>query len=672
MKTFVISLPIVFALLYAGSFIGAAEPGLNIPVYTRTGLTANVGLGIEDAQSPFTSVQTGNTTTYTNDIYRIIISENANRTRSIVRVRVERLTGEAFRTNGFSVRIRVPKAAIQGIWYPSADPSSTDVMAADATESIDDMSDANYGIPYIAAASSNTRNAFALGLGRQDLSVSIGGSPVQNGYYEFRLKSLTVKTTALFDERFYVSTDASMTWFDTAANYADWVDALHKYQPFPIGPTAYEPAYDAWYWSGDRVDDRLYLETAKLASEVGAGLYLADSGWDAPAGEYDKWLNGRTGDYNPPPEKFGNLAATFQSIRSDYKLGIDLWSQPFAIGRASERYPRTRNMHIQIPVDNAPWMGWQGLAFAPFALPLGRNLETVNLCPRLSATQTYLKNLFQEMATKYKPDGYWLDFIDGMASYCVAPHTHNYESFGDGFRKALDAIKSTIRTNNPNAIVQFRSKYANLNTKSFANVWQSEDSPEDFDRMRLNSIRLRPFSKGVVFASDQMFWQEGLDDAKVSKFIMTSVMVGVPSFGPNLSWSPPQTFKILKAWLGFYRAYKTDLNTGRFSPFGQLAMPNHKIEGQGRTFAYIRNLDFSELPADGKAIFILNASDSDQFSGMVKGPADVMSYSVKVFNRYLEAQPNDMTVNVDSRGILQLNIAVEQGGMVVLSPADNS
>lgn len=540
-------------------------------------------------------------------------------------------------------------------------------MAADGNSSVSDVSAANYGIPYIAAVSANLRNVLALGFVRQDLSVAIESEPAEVVNYELRLKGLAARTTAVFDERFYISNDTSMTWFETASNYADLADALNNYQQFPIGPKAYEPVYDTWYWSEDRVDDRLYMETARLASEVGAGLYIADSGWDTAAGEYQKWLNGRTGDYNPPADKFWNLSATFDAIRSEYDLGVDLWLQPFAVGRASARYSRSRNMHIQLPRQQFASMGWGGLQFPPFALPLGQNLESVNLCPRMTATQTYLRNLFQEMASKYNPDGYWLDFIDGIATYCIAPHTHNYETFGEGFRKALDAIKTTIRAANPDAVVHFRAKYANLNTKSFANVWQSEDSPGDFDRMRLNSIRLRPFSKGVVFASDQMYWPEPTDEPAVAKFIMTSVMVGVPAFGANLLYAPRRTTAMLEAWLSFYRQYQTDLNTGRFSIFGQLAVPNHKIEGQGRTFAYIRNLDFSQLAAGGKTIFIMNATDTSRFRGQVKGPAGVTTYTVQVYNRLLAHEPNAMTVTTDQSGVLNLNVVVQRGGMILLT-----
>ena len=666
------SIGLLLAAVYTGTEIGASEIGVTVPVPLPGGLRASIILGVEEDQSSFDVVQDGNTSIYTNDRYRLQITSSKNQTRDIVRVQMERLSGEPFRMSSFALVVPFPKSRIAGIWYPSADPRPDNVMATDADHSIDDVADANYGIPYIAAAAPDARNSLAMGLGRQDLAVSILGKPLDGNLYELRLKALTERTAQVFDESFYISTDTSSTWFETAENYADWVDRLNDYRPFPISPEAYKPLYDAWYWSEDQVDDRLYIETARLASEIGFGSYLADSGWDAAAGEYHKWLSGSTGDYTPPPDKFSDLPATFEQMRSEYKLGINLWLQPYAVGRESYRYAETRDMHIQVPEEYNRSLGWSGLLYPPFALPLGENFESVNLCPRMIPTQTYLKNLFTEMTAKYRPEGYWLDFIDGMPSYCVASHTHDQETFGDGLRKALETIKTTILSSNPRAVVQFRARYANLNKTPFANVFQTGDSPGDFDIMRLGSIRLRPFSKGVIFAADQLYWPDTTDEASVSKFVATSVMVGVPAFGPSLIYSPPETIAILSAWLKFYDTYKMDLANGHLAPFGQLRIPNHKIEGQDRTFVYVRNLDFSELPAGGKTIFIVNASDEDDFNGRVRGPAHVGSYSMTIFDRYLGAEPNPITLKTDADGLLNLRVAVEQGGMIVLKGDEGS
>jgi hypothetical protein len=271
------------------------------------------------------------------------------------------------------------------------------------------------------------------------------------------------------------------------------------------------------------------------------------------------------------------------------------------------------------------------------------------------------------MKARYRPNAYWIDFIDGLTSNCVAPHAHASDTFGEGLNRSLEAMKRAIRFNNPEVAVHFRAPYANLNTKPYANIWQSEDSPGDFDRMRLNSLRMRPFSKGVVVASDQMYWPATTDEATVSRFIATSVMTGVPAMGPNLAESSPGTLQMIKAWLSFYRRYRSDLLDGSFSVFGDLQVPNHKIEATTRTFAYLRNLDFQRLTANTKNIVLVNATDGSNVSARIQGPASVRSYLITVFNRFLEVQPNRMRLRTDGSGGLDLNIAVEQGGMAILN-----
>lgn len=100
--------------------------------------------------------------------------------------------------------------------------------------------------------------------------------------------------------------------------------------------------------------------------------------------------------------------------------------------------------------------------------------------------------------------------------------------------------------------------------------------------------------------------------------------------------------------------------------------PNHKIEASDQTFAYIRNLEFSELTAAGKTVFLVNATDDDRLNGRVRAPAGMRNYQVQIFNRFLKAEPNRLRFRTDRDGVLGLNVAVQQGGLVVLSPIESA
>lgn len=653
---------VVAAVVLAFSSIGSSQGSLDITIYVGGGFAAHLGISTPVTGGEFRRENRSNASVWVNDLYEIRVTQNLRKGVSYLRLHMESISRSSLPVQGISLRVLVPSNGIDGFWTPSGRLSNDALISAEAGKPFTTYSAANYGIPYIAAATASGDNSLAMGLLEQDLPVEIRATPVRNNFTELSLSAELSVSGSTLDQQFFVSSDGSYGWFDIAETYADWVDAGTKYSAFPISSRAYEPVYDTWYWSQDEVDERLYLETAEAASEAGLGTFLADSGWEAPAGEYSKWLLGRTGDYTPPPEKFTDLAETFDALRSQFHLQVQLWLQPFAVGRASTRYRQTRAMHIEIPRTAS------SAALAPFSLPLTAGaLEDVNLCPRVSSTHQYLKDLFSEMSTTYHPEAYWLDFIDGMPTQCIAPHQHSFKSFGAGLREALNTIRSTIQSLEQNPVIQFRAQYANLNNKPFANVWQPFDSPNNFDRMRLDTLRLRAFSKGVVFASDQLYWPSDADDATVSRFVMTAVMSGVPSIGANLVDSRPSSVEIMKNWMGFYRKYKKDLTAGQFRPFGPFRAPNHKIQSDDRLFAYIRSNNRVALSGGAKKeIFLLNASDRRRVSAAIPVLPEGM-YEVQAFNRYVRPEGAVMNLVPNLQNVLDINAVVERGGFLVLT-----
>ena len=110
-----ISIAFLSILLFAGPFRGASDAGLNIPFPTRAGVTATIGLGFEERLGPFTTEQSGTTTTYSNGVYQIQITETPSRARSLLRVKIRKVSGEPFRLSHFGISARVSRNAIQGI-----------------------------------------------------------------------------------------------------------------------------------------------------------------------------------------------------------------------------------------------------------------------------------------------------------------------------------------------------------------------------------------------------------------------------------------------------------------------------------------------------------------------------------------------------------------------------
>src|SRR5207245_985831 len=86
---------------------------------------------------------------------------------------------------------------------------------------------------------------------------------------------------------------------------------------------------------------------------------------------------------------------------------------------------------------------------------------------------------------------------------------------------------------------------------------------------------------------------------------------------------------------------------------------------------YMRNVDSSEMVAEGRTIYLLNATDGSTFSAKVHVPTGVTGYEATILNRYLEAQPGSIQLKVGANQIVSFKGAVEEGGVVILNPVSS-
>jgi hypothetical protein len=214
--------------------------------------------------------------------------------------------------------------------------------------------------------------------------------------------------------------------------------------------------------------------------------------------------------------------------------------------------------------------------------------------------------------------------------------------------------------------IELRFPVANLNNKPFANIWQSIDSPGDFDTMRLCSMMMRPFSRGVVMGTDEMYWPPDADPATVSKFTATTVLSGVPAIGANFEEAPRSHSNIVRAWLQFYKAYQSELTDGDFLPFGDFALPNHRIESRETAFVYLRKVEApAEIPLDGQpaTIYLVNCTDGEEILALFP-KLEASNYQLLVLNEFLRTT-SEQTIRLDQ--FTTLRTTVPQGHTIKLT-----
>jgi len=601
------------------------------------------------------------TNAYSGDGYELDFGDKSADGRSELTVQLQRADGQPFVLQNFQAAWEVQAPGLFAIWTANQFPAQHHNYRALSTESFADLTAPNSGIPYALAATREGKSLLAVGLMSQNRVMNLRGWPQPDQGYQIALDTRTPLTVSTFNETLFTDT-TPLTWFDITQRYADWVDARLKYQPFPIAPACYYPMYDSWYWSFDNTSIDLYWKTLVQAKDLGFQTYLFDAGWGDEAGELSKWLSGALGNYTAPDDKLPGFAGFLQTVKDQLQMNVILWMAPYAMGRQSFYYSDFREDHDLFVKSDASYKG--GLNEDPETLDLNEQFqENVNLCPQNPATQNHLRSLFERVSQNYRPSGYWLDFQDFMPFLCESPHSHT-ASFGEGYNASQQQIKDTVLDQSSQPTVEIRYPIANLNNKSYANLWQSLDSPGDYDGMRLCSLLLRPFSRGIVMGTDEMYWPPESDDTTVAKFVATTIFSGVPAFGPNFMRGPSSHAEIVKAWLSFYRMNQRELTDGLFQPIGDFVLPDQMIQFRNHAYVYLRSGQTNEVPLDGnpQIVYLVNCTESDSLTLRLRGLKGG-NYQVEIFDPYLKTVA---TSNEDVQEDAGLARRVPQGGMLKL------
>jgi len=591
--------------------------------------------------------------------YNLIFEETASASRSELRVELTRSDQQVFTLYDILWNIRLNDSKIFAIWTYGQDAARHKNYRALASNSFGDLTAPNSGIPFAMGVSREGQNRLAAGLLSQTRVMNLRGWPQESGEYQLHFDTRTPIQTRYFSETLYTDT-GGQGWFSTAQAYADWIDERLKYSPFPVSPACYHPLYDVWYWASDDTSIDLYWTTLNLAKELGFRSYLFDSGWESASGELGRWLEGSLGNYSAPEDKLPGFAGLFRAAKEHLGMNVILWLSPYAMGRESVHYDAMKEAHVNFNSEQQWYRG--GDDSWPSTLEIDEQYrENVNLCPRVDATPKYLRSLFERVGSDYRPDGYWLDFQEMVPFLCEAAHKH-IAPFGGGFNRSQSAIKEAIIGLGTNPTVEMRYPSANLNNKRFTNLWQSVDFPGDFDAMRLCSMMMRAFSRGVVMGTDEMYWPVETDDTTAAKYVATTVFSGVPAIGADFVNGPRSHADITRAWLSFYHQHQQALTRGTFQPIGDFVEPDQKIESDSEVFVYLRSGKTANIPVGSglSAVYLANCTEHDSVYLTLDG-MEAGNYQIDALDSRLEVIYSHTKLFQES---VSLTEEVPQGGML--------
>lgn len=593
---------------------------------------------------------------------------------------LQRKDSQPFKVKSYGLRVATAVEPIRGTWY-AHDLETHSLFNKDLTKPISFESAANTGMPFILCAGSEGKTVAAAGWIDQVLFTRVSARRARDSsdYVIDLIKTADqdapLQRTELKDGIFARSN--GQFWFDTVRDYARTVDLARDYHPNRIPSFAWEPVYCSWYPYRDDIFEKRIWDNAVLCKELGISTFLIDAGWDMPIESISRsadflvaplWgdPDGPYGDYTPSKERFPDFAGLIRKMQAKLGLKVELWIAPFWVGKSSAAYDqladaKLKNDHSEKSSDEDDESEDEN--------PNNESEEDYNLCPSHPKTAAHLRESSAHIMRDFRPDGIWMDFLDGIPRTCTADHKHVAESLGAGFNDCARAMFQTITQAKPDAIIEYRIQHANLNNKPFANVWQTTDTPYDYEMNRLLGINLRTFADGMVIKTDPAIWRPNDSDVIAAKSCSTMIMGGVPSFSLDLPALPEKHRSILKSWINFYRTHREELLHGEFRPFGSdFASPEMKIEGKTEAFVYLKSGETKEVALAGKQlqrVWIFNCTDIDWLNFKIRGlPAG--DFDVATFSRCLNKKETRM---VSATEHVDLDQHLTQGGTVMIELA---
>lgn len=442
-------------------------------------------------------------------------------------------------------------------------------------------------------------------------------------------------------------------WFDALKAYTSFADDYRHFKPRPIPPQAYEPVWCSWYTLTTNINERNIWENAKIAKSLGFGTILIDGGWDTPGGDcigYDTTYGDRVAFFG----KFPNMAGLVDRIHNELGMAVELWASPWMISRKSRAHSQIDDIRTRIGDP-----------------PKGRHF----LCPKCARSGDFLAAQIARVFTQYHLDGMWWDFIDSVPiAECAGPHKHDYQTFGQGYNAAMAKIVDAVHDVRPDALIEIRLGSSNINNKLFANVLETYDTPLSPDDNRGLLVYVRTMSAGCVPKTDPTMWLRSSEEGKVSppdelvgRYMATMITAGVPAVSQDFTKMPESNKQVVKAYLDFYHAHKTDLAAADFRPVGNAKdYPHCVIEGKDAAYLYSATpaMPAFDLKRPPRIAYVFNASKEPKVSVDLGGlPAGKYAWEARDCH-LAPASKGEVEVTA---GRLKWDAPVPVGGMVTLT-----
>ncbi|MBR0510731.1 MAG: alpha-galactosidase [Clostridia bacterium] len=372
--------------------------------------------------------------------------------------------------------------------------------------------------------------------------------------------------------------------YETALSDAKAWYASLGYAPAPVPAAAEAPLYSTWYSYLTRVTAADVLRECEAAKALGMDTVIIDDGWQRADGGSPY---GQTGDWEPYPEKFPDMAGL---VRRLHALGMKamLWYAVPFMGKHAKNVSRFAGKYLR----EAP------------------GCDCFVLDPRYPDVRAFIVETYTRAAKAWDLDGFKLDFIDRFRTNGEVREGMDFVSVEDAVECLLLEIRGALAAVRPDMLIEFRQPYSGPVIGAFANMLRAWDCPNDGMTNRVAVLNLR-FTAGAAVHADPLRWRADETPEAVAVMLYGTVF-GVPQISVRLDTLSPAHRRVLARYLTFWRAHRETLLHGTLSaqsPEALFASAAATLNGEKVVAAFAQN--FIDV-ADTKKAFILNLTASPE------------------------------------------------------------
>ena len=450
---------------------------------------------------------------------------------------------------------------------------------------------ANTGVPFMALINRDSSNRAAFGLFDQITETSMYAELSEiTRCYHFCLQKpanketseQTIPVTGQWRETLFVS-KSRQPWSEVLQHYVRLMDEATQMPKMPVPEHAYDPVFCTWTAMHHDISHDWILRNARLAADLGFKTWITDDGWFIETGRFSDYS--LAGDWLPSAKKFPDFS---DHVRAVQELGLRyiLWVAPFMVGNDS----RAASQYAHL-------------------LTTGQERNNFkNLSLWHEDTRQIIFELLERLVHDYHLDGLKIDFLDSISVNSNRVNGANEATLGSNFYQLLCDVTQKLLEIHPNLLIEFRNSYANLASRSYANIYRSSDVPINFALNRWQAVMLRILAPDRAIHLDPALWHPDEDETNIAVHLI-NLLVSVPMVSIELDRYPHTHLRLIRHWIGFYNSHRDTLIHGHFKPLLRWGyIPMVVFEGNDETIIALYEDVPITLDANEKTVWILNAS----------------------------------------------------------------